>query len=82
MKIPPSSLGLLGVSIIFLFLLISRVDRKLSLVGQFPDAMKLNYEKYGILGIVGVIIIAIIIIEFWVFWINQFYTSSRVLSKR
>lgn len=79
MKITLWSLGLFGL---VLFFLINRVDRKLSLVGQFPDAMKFNYEKYGILGIAGVIIIAILIIEFWVFWIKQFYTSSRVLFKR
>ena len=79
MKITPSSLGLFGLSVIFLFLFIRRVDHRLNLIGRFPDAMKFNYENYGILGIVGVIIIAILIIYFW---IKQFYTSSRVLFKR
>ena len=66
MKILPS-LGLLGLSVIFLFLTADLVDHRLKLVGQFPDTMKFNYEKYGILGIVGVIIIAIIIImDFWI----------------
>ena len=70
------SLGLFGL---ILFLIVDRVDHRLNLIGRFPDAMKLNYEKYGILGIVGVIIIAIIIMKYW---IKQFYTSSRVLIKR
>ena len=64
MKITPSLLGLLG-AIIFSFFLIIRVDRRLNLIDRFPDTMKFNYEKYGILGIVGVIIIAIIIINYW-----------------
>ena len=64
MKITPSLLGLLG-AIIFSSFLIIRVDRRVNLIDRFPDTMKLNYEKYGILGIVGVIIIAIIIIDYW-----------------
>ena len=64
MKITPSLLGLLG-AIIFSFFLIIRVDRRLNLIDRFPDTMKFNYEKYGILGIVGIIIIAIIIIDYW-----------------
>ena len=64
MKITPSLLGLLG-AIVFSFFLIIRVDRRLNLIDRFPDTMKFNYEKYGILGIVGVIIIAIIIINYW-----------------
>ena len=63
MKITPP-LGLLG-AIVFSFFLIIRVDRRLNLIDRFPDTMKINYEKYGILGIVGVIIIAIIIINYW-----------------
>ena len=69
------SLGLFGL---ILFLIVDRVDHRLNLIGRFPDAMKFNYEKYGILGIAGLIIIAIIIMNFW---IKQFYTSNRVLSK-
>ena len=68
-------LGLFGL---ILFLIVDRVDHRLNLIGRFPDAMKFNYEKYGILGIAGLIIIAIIIMNFW---IEQFYTSNRVLSK-
>lgn len=64
MKITPPLLGLLG-AIVFSFFLIIRVDRRLNLIDRFPDTMKINYEKYGILGIVGVIIIAIIIINYW-----------------
>ena len=64
MKITPSLLGLLG-TIVFSSFLIIRVDRRVNLIDRFPDTMKLNYEKYGILGIVGVIIIAIIIIDYW-----------------
>jgi len=65
MKLTLTSLSFFGLLIIFLFLFINRVDRRLNLIGQFPDTMKHNYEKYGILGIVGVIICAIIIIDFW-----------------
>lgn len=75
MKITLWSLGLFGL---ILFLIVDRVDHRLNLIGRFPDAMKFNYEKYGILGIAGLIIIAIIIMNFW---IKQFYTSNRVLSK-
>lgn len=39
------------------------VDRNTAMIGQLPDTMKFNYEKYGILGIIGVIIIIIIIIS-------------------
>ena len=76
MKITLWSLGLFGL---ILFLIVDRVDHRLNLIGRFPDAMKLNYEKYGILGIVGLIIIAILIMNHW---IKHFYTSSRVLLKR
>ena len=65
MKLTVTSLSLLGLPIIFLFFFIIRVDRRLNLIGQFPDTMKNNYEKYGILGIVGVIIFAMIIIDYW-----------------
>jgi hypothetical protein len=64
MKITPPLLGLLG-AIVFSFFLIIQVDRRLNLIDRFPDTMKFNYEKYGILGIIGVIIIAIIIINYW-----------------
>jgi hypothetical protein len=64
MKITPPLLGLLG-AIVFSFFLIIQVDRRLNLINRFPDTMKFNYEKYGILGIIGVIIIVIIIINYW-----------------
>jgi hypothetical protein len=38
------------------------VDRKTAMIGQLPDTIKFNYEKYGILGIIGVIVLTIIIL--------------------
>lgn len=55
------------------------VDRNTAMIGQLPDTMKFNYEKYGILGIIGVSVLTIIILtNIKLFNINNIITLTRL----
>jgi hypothetical protein len=65
MRIPRLLLLGLGWGLVCLLLIgltTQIVDRNIARIGQLPDTIKFNYEKYGILGIIGVIVITIIIL--------------------
>ena len=55
------------------------VDRNTAMIGQLPDTMNFNYEKYGILGIIGVIVLTIIILtNIKLYNINNIITLTRL----
>lgn len=55
------------------------VDRRTAMIGQLPDTIKFNYEKYGILGIIGVIVLTIIILtNIKLYNINNIITLTRL----
>lgn len=55
------------------------VDRNTTMIGQLPDTIKFNYEKYGILGIIGVIVLTIIILtNIKLYNINNIITLTRL----
>jgi len=64
MRIPRLLLLGLGWGLVCLLIGLTAeiVDRKTAMIGQLPDTIKFNYEKYGILGIIGVIVLTIIIL--------------------
>ena len=68
------------VCLLIIGLSIQIVDRNTAMIGQLPDTIKFNYEKYGILGIIGVIVLTIIILtNIKLYNINNIITLTRRL---
>ena len=82
MRIPRLLLLGLGWGLVCLLLIgltTQIVDRKTAMIGQLPDTIKFNYEKYGILGIIGVIVLTIIILtNIKLYNINNIITLTRL----
>ena len=82
MRIPRLLLLGLGWGLVCLLLIGLKtqiVDRRTAMIGQLPDTIKFNYEKYGILGIIGVIVLTIIILtNIKLYNINNIITLTRL----